>query len=233
MQISKRTLANRENARRSTGPVTIQGKWRSSQNARTHGLTSKIIPDSLKPDGVAPTNEAGEPESEYQILLDLYVADLQPETQREFDLVRSLASFQWQLRRADAFMDRASKNLHLYDSLYVSKTMDNFTRQQARVQRSYNQTLATFHEEKNERIDAQQAKLDHATTFLKFLEDHNHPAAKDWDPKKNGFDFSFDEVKDNLTRWELENLAGKPVHLRESTITYKGIPLIPRSRRRK
>ena len=39
--------------------------------------------------------------------------------------------------------------------------MDNFTRQQARVQRSYNQTLATFHEEKNERIDAQQTSLDH------------------------------------------------------------------------
>ena len=93
MQISKRTLANRENARHSTGPVTIQGKWRASQNARTHGLTSKIIPDSLKPDGTAPVNEAGEPENEYQILLDLYVADLNPETQREFDLVRSLASF--------------------------------------------------------------------------------------------------------------------------------------------
>ncbi|WP_169975692.1 hypothetical protein [Tautonia rosea] len=35
----KQTLANRLNALRSTGPTTIEGKTRSSQNARTHGLS--------------------------------------------------------------------------------------------------------------------------------------------------------------------------------------------------
>ncbi len=56
MKLSKRTLANRGNARYATGPVTVQGKWRSSRNALTHGLTSKILPDSLRRDGTAPNN---------------------------------------------------------------------------------------------------------------------------------------------------------------------------------
>ncbi len=41
MKLSKRTLANRENAKRATaGPVTVQGKWRSSRNALTQGFAS-------------------------------------------------------------------------------------------------------------------------------------------------------------------------------------------------
>ncbi len=35
--------ANRAHARRSTGPITEQGKARSSQNARAHGLCSRQV----------------------------------------------------------------------------------------------------------------------------------------------------------------------------------------------
>jgi hypothetical protein len=35
--------ANRENAKRSSGPRTIEGKKRSSLNAFRHGLTGQIV----------------------------------------------------------------------------------------------------------------------------------------------------------------------------------------------
>ena len=37
--LSKKTLANRLNAKKSTGPKTVLGKRRSSLNSITHGLT--------------------------------------------------------------------------------------------------------------------------------------------------------------------------------------------------
>src|SRR3546814_17932799 len=43
MATKKQILANRANARRSTGPATTAGKSRASANAIKHGLTSKRI----------------------------------------------------------------------------------------------------------------------------------------------------------------------------------------------
>jgi len=227
MLVSKRTLANRENAKRSTGPVSLKGKWRSSHNARTHGLTAQVFPESLKAGGAAPQDDKGQPVNEFQILLDLYVADLDPATQAEFDLVRTLASHQWHLRRADAYLENFSKDLQTLDPLYVSKVFENFTRQQARVQRSYNQTLALFHEVKQERIESRQAQLDNATVLLKLLKDHGHPSYRTWEPGRNGFDFSRQEIDTNLANWEVERLAGKHPEFRESDLHLNGIPLLP------
>ena len=52
----RRSLANRCNALKSTGPRTVAGKWASSQNSRKHGLNS------------APDFESS---LEYQALVDL------------------------------------------------------------------------------------------------------------------------------------------------------------------
>ena len=47
MATEAQLIANQENAKKSTGPVTLEGKKRSSQNAMTHGIFAKIpfLPD--------------------------------------------------------------------------------------------------------------------------------------------------------------------------------------------
>lgn len=47
MTSERKRMANRENARRSTGPRTPEGKRSASQNAVTHGLLSRevLFPD--------------------------------------------------------------------------------------------------------------------------------------------------------------------------------------------
>jgi hypothetical protein len=42
---SRRILANRANARASTGPKTVLGRARVAQNARRHGLAVAVLAD--------------------------------------------------------------------------------------------------------------------------------------------------------------------------------------------
>ena len=45
MTSAKKTIANRANARASTGPKTARGKSRAAKNARRHGLSLSIVSD--------------------------------------------------------------------------------------------------------------------------------------------------------------------------------------------
>jgi hypothetical protein len=47
MTSQRQLKANRANARTSTGPRTRQGKLRSAQNARQHGLSVSVLTDPL------------------------------------------------------------------------------------------------------------------------------------------------------------------------------------------
>jgi hypothetical protein len=47
MTTARQKSANRENAKRSTGPKSASGKWRSSSNARRHGLSTSVFADPL------------------------------------------------------------------------------------------------------------------------------------------------------------------------------------------
>jgi hypothetical protein len=47
MSTSRRIVANRANARASTGPQTTAGKARTSRNARRHGLSVPITSDPV------------------------------------------------------------------------------------------------------------------------------------------------------------------------------------------
>jgi hypothetical protein len=80
--------ANRRNARKSTGPVTQEGKERSRCNAVRHGLTAETVIGAL------------EDAEDYQAFEAAIVADYDAQSAVERELVLRLASLLWRLRRA-------------------------------------------------------------------------------------------------------------------------------------
>jgi hypothetical protein len=82
--------ANRQNARKSTGPITEQGKQRSRCNAVRHGLTAETVIGAL------------EDAEDYRVFEAAIVADYDAQSAVERELVLRLASLLWRLRRATA-----------------------------------------------------------------------------------------------------------------------------------
>ena len=87
MSTEKQKKANRENAKKSTGPRTPEGKARSSQNALKHGLLAR---DAVMAD---------EDPAEYDRQLQILEENLFPKNAIEFELVLQIADSRWRLRR--------------------------------------------------------------------------------------------------------------------------------------
>jgi hypothetical protein len=82
--------ANRANARKSTGPVTEEGKQRSRCNAVRHGLTAETVIGAL------------EDAEDYKAFEAAIIADYDAQSAVERELILRLASLLWRLRRATA-----------------------------------------------------------------------------------------------------------------------------------
>jgi hypothetical protein len=80
--------ANRDNALKSTGPKTEDGKQQSRRNALRHGFTAETVVEPLESQG------------EYQAFEAAILMEYLPQTPVEQELVRRLASLFWRLRRA-------------------------------------------------------------------------------------------------------------------------------------
>src|SRR6202789_4601201 len=103
--------ANRQNARRSTGPHTQEGKLRSRRNAVRHGLCAETVVEIV------------EDIDDYRGFEAAIIADYDAGTAVERELVLRLASLLWRLRRAtmietelirihaEVLRDRRSNNL--------------------------------------------------------------------------------------------------------------------------
>jgi hypothetical protein len=81
-------VANRRNARKSTGPTTEEGKQRSRCNAVRHGLTAETVIGAL------------ENAEDYKAFEGAIIADYDAQSAVERELVLRLASLLWRLRRA-------------------------------------------------------------------------------------------------------------------------------------
>ena len=80
--------ANRRNARKSTGPNTVEGKQRSRCNAVRHGLIAEPVIGAL------------EDAEDYQAFEAAIIADYDAQSAVERELVLRLGSLLWRLRRA-------------------------------------------------------------------------------------------------------------------------------------
>src|SRR5437763_12679320 len=88
MTTFKQIEANRRNARRSTGPITEEGKLRSRRNAVRHGLTAETVIGAL------------EDTDDYKAFEAAVIADYDAQSAVERELVLRLASLLWRIRRA-------------------------------------------------------------------------------------------------------------------------------------
>jgi hypothetical protein len=88
MASDRQVSANRQNAAKSTGPITQNGKLQSRRNAMRHGLTAATV---------VPAIEDAEEFERFEAALR---ADYQPISTIEHELVARLASLLWRLRRS-------------------------------------------------------------------------------------------------------------------------------------
>ena len=109
--ISEKQLnANRENAKKSTGPKTEDGKNIVRRNACRHELTGQVF--TMTEDDRAA----------YEIFAKGFMADLKPEGAFELTLVQSVADGYWRLHRSVAmenntFALEAQRNEHRVDAI--------------------------------------------------------------------------------------------------------------------
>ena len=87
MPSQPKSTTARTNGAKSHGPVTPEGRARSSQNAIRHGLSAKSV--------VLSTESA----EEFQLLLDSYLDQFRPRTPVETELVELMTAARWRLRR--------------------------------------------------------------------------------------------------------------------------------------
>src|SRR5205807_4062488 len=129
MSISpERLAANAANAQHSTGPRTPEGQARSSQNARTHGLTARdlvIAPDERE---------------EFEELRSDYQTAVQPQDaiqQSEFELLVGAA---WNLRRIRRMEVRACSNT-TRTAEQLEKELDRLVRYKTCIERTLHRSL--------------------------------------------------------------------------------------------
>jgi hypothetical protein len=88
MASEKQVSANRQNAAKSTGPMTQIGKQQSRRNAIRHGLTAATVVPAI------------EDAEEFERFEAAIRADYQPVSTIEHELVARLTSLLWRLRRS-------------------------------------------------------------------------------------------------------------------------------------
>ncbi|MBM3759418.1 MAG: hypothetical protein FJW36_04140 [Acidobacteria bacterium] len=92
MASDKQIAANRRNALNSTGPRTRAGKLKTSLNALRHGMYSEKY--------IVKTED----ESAFQSFAQGFLAEFDPQTPSEFELVDTLIQTAWRRRRVSALI---------------------------------------------------------------------------------------------------------------------------------
>ena len=173
--IRDRAQINRENAKKSTGPKTQEGKDRVRFNATRHGLTGQVI--------VLPTDDL----EAYAKHTSSFHEALQAKGTLEFHLVQTISDCMWQIHRSNAYhhqilSEKAIPRLHRYpetnnpqlnESFAVAsvaaqctKDLANFSMCHQRAYRSFEKALDRLMLMQEQRRAKEDAQMAEATQLL-------------------------------------------------------------------
>jgi hypothetical protein len=101
---SKKSATARANGAKSHGPATPEGRARSSQNALRHGLSTRGAtrrPGATRAAALPTVSVVLDDESpaDFQRLLDSYLDEFTPTSPLEVELIETMVSARWRLRR--------------------------------------------------------------------------------------------------------------------------------------
>jgi hypothetical protein len=204
-----RAQINKENAQFSTGPKTEEGKQKSSLNALRHGLTGQIV--------VMPSEDL----AAYQEHLKAYTAEYHPEGKTEADLLQALADCSWRLNRvavletnllslgvthASPITDAPSQVQQAFSIAAAlqsqSKALSNLSLHSQRLSRQYEKTLHELRDLQKLRRSQQESQLDDYLDITEMFE----AKGETYDPSKDGFVFTEDQIHHAIRRRTRENL---------------------------
>jgi hypothetical protein len=216
-----RAQINRQNAAHSTGPVTIEGRRRVSLNALRHGLTGHTV--------VLPSEDL----AAYQKHCAEFHTELKPQGLLESKCVQTIADTYWRLDRIRA-MENSLFGLAAYErtgdavvrgsgeeseispdplihcALAQAKSLephaDLLTRlslYEHRLNRTLEKAKAELKELQKARVEASEKALIKAAEIANLKE----ALRQRWDPREDGFEFSWDDLTVWMRRIELHNDA--------------------------
>jgi hypothetical protein len=143
----RQLFANRDNAKKSTGPVTPEGKAISSQNRTVHGLSGqfRVI--------------AGEDQTAFDRMIDEFMRDEQPIGIAEIELVKKMVESIWLSTRARRYQEacfvvkpQTREQLARNEAeVAVRPELERYERYQAHHDRAYARAAAELLRRKKER----------------------------------------------------------------------------------
>ena len=202
-----RAAVNRKNAARSTGPVTAEGKRRSSLNALRHGLTGQTV--------VLPEDDL----AAYQKHCAQFHAELKPQGLLETKAVLTIADSYWRLDRIRAMENNlfslgfhelsgelSSDDPAIHCALVQAKSLDGrgdllarLSLYEQRLNRILAQAKAELKQLQQQRAEAEREALLTASKIRNLKQALNQP----WQPEQDGFEFSNAELTLWMRRCEL------------------------------
>ncbi len=152
MTTPQQIQANQQNAQKSTGPVTEEGKAKVAQNAVTHGLSAQgYLIEGEDPD----VFEAFRSQRLEQWL--------QPVGLLEEGIAEELISVEWRLRRIKLLEAQAFAEKHTFDDRIMGLTMlDRHERSLMRKHKHLSESLEEYQESRLEKEEAAMQELEMA-----------------------------------------------------------------------
>lgn len=158
MSTEEQIEANRINAKKSTGPKSIIGKERASQNAIKHGLLSKAL------------IVQGEKKNAYEEFRQGVFEDLKPIGMMESLLVDKIVNYAWRLRRAiqaeSILLQKGltkswePKTLDSFFEGWEAKKIQNISRYEITIERHFYRSLKELRETQALRREEEKPQAD-------------------------------------------------------------------------